>query len=84
MFADTSGWASLADRNQSFHALAASLVRHVSQTNQAVVTTSYVLIELTALLISPLRIARQQQIQRRRRSCGPWRSIIVQPDNVKS
>ena len=63
MFADTSGWASLVDRRQTFHALAALLVQQACDDGKTIVTTNYVLAELTALLTSPLRMPRHQQIQ---------------------
>ena len=63
MFADTSGWASLVDRRQTFHALAATVFQQARHDGKIVVTTNYVLAELTALLTSPLRMPRQQQIQ---------------------
>jgi len=63
MFADTSGWASLVDRRQSFHSLAATLVQQACDDGKTIVTTNYVLAELTALLTSPLHMPRKQQIQ---------------------
>ena len=63
MFADTSGWASYVDRRQTFHAATAALVREVRHRGENIVTSSYVLAELTALLTSPLRMPRPQQIQ---------------------
>ena len=63
MFADTSGWASLVDRRQSFHVLAAACVQQAHADGKFIVTTNYVLAELTALLTSPLRMPRYQQIQ---------------------
>ncbi len=52
MFVDTSGWASIADRWQSFHARASALVRPVLTGGRTLVTTNFVLVELTALLTS--------------------------------
>ena len=62
MFADSSGWACLVDRRQSYHALAAALVQQTHAASRTIVTTNYVLAELTALLTSPLRIPRPRQI----------------------
>ena len=62
MFADTSGWACFVDRKQSAHALAGELVRTACDDGIRVVTTNYVLAELTALLNSPLRISKDKQI----------------------
>ena len=63
MFADTSGWASLVDRRQSFHGLTTALVQQAAAEGRTIITTSYVLVELTALLTSPIRMSRQQQIR---------------------
>jgi len=58
VFADTSGWATVADRRQSFHAQAAHLDQAAVAKGESIVTSNLVLIELTALLTSPLRIPR--------------------------
>ena len=58
MFADTSGWASAADRRQSFHNLSGTLIRQAHRAGKKFVTTNYVLAELASLLTSPLRIPR--------------------------
>jgi len=63
VFADTSGWASVADRRQTFHAHAAALVQATLASAKRIVTTNLVLIELSALLTSPLRIPKLQQVQ---------------------
>ena len=63
VFADTSGWASYFVRSEPFHQTAAQLMRQWHQDGVNVVTTNYILAELTALFISPLRIPRPQQIQ---------------------
>jgi predicted nucleic acid-binding protein len=63
MFADTSGWASAADRRQSFHNLSGTLIRQAHRTGRTIVTTNYVLAELASLLTSPLRIPRPLQIR---------------------
>ena len=62
MFADTSGLAAFADHRQTYHALAAELMSRACDEGRLVVTTNYVLAELTALLASPLRVPRSQQI----------------------
>jgi len=62
LFADTSGWASWADRAQQFHHEAIAAVDRVLMNGDRVVTTSYVLVELTALLTSPLRVPKPRQI----------------------
>jgi uncharacterized protein len=62
-FADTSGWASWADDTQKFHALALKIVNETWTRGHQLVTTNWVLAELTALLTSPLRMPKRQQIQ---------------------
>jgi predicted nucleic acid-binding protein len=62
-FVDTSGWAEVADRTLLFHAQAAAACAEVSEQGGRLVTTSLVLAELTALLTSPLRMPKVQQIQ---------------------
>ena len=63
IFADTSGWANYLVRSEPFHQQATQLMRQWHQEHTKVVTTNYVLSELVALFISPLRIPRPQQIQ---------------------
>jgi predicted nucleic acid-binding protein len=58
LFADTSGLGTLADPTQHYHSVAASLYRTARNQNRRIVTTNYVLAELVALLISPLRFPR--------------------------
>ncbi len=63
MFVDTSGWASLADRRQTYHLQASELVQAALDAGETLITTNFVLAELTALLTSPLRIPKARQIQ---------------------
>jgi len=63
MWVDTSGWAAFFDRRESFHKRANQFVRGAWRNAQTVVTSNYVLAELTALLTSPMRIARALQMQ---------------------
>jgi predicted nucleic acid-binding protein len=63
MFADTAGLACLLDRRQLFHAQAATLARQTFSSGRPLITTNFVLAELTALLTSPLRIPKPQQIR---------------------
>lgn len=58
IFVDTAGWGCLVDRAQTFHALTAEIYRAVRERGRRVVTTNYVITELAALMISPLRIPR--------------------------
>ena len=62
LFADTAGWGHLVDPSQAYHAQAAAIYRNVRQQGQRVITTNYILTELVALLISPLRIPRPRLI----------------------
>lgn len=62
-FVDTSGWAELADRTLRFHGLAVAAFDEVWNQGGRLITTNLVLIELTALLTSPLRMPKAQQIQ---------------------
>jgi len=62
-FADTSGWGAWADSHERFHAMATAAFGGCWQHGDRVVTTNWVLVELTALLTSPLRVPKAQQIQ---------------------
>jgi uncharacterized protein len=62
LFADTSGWGNIADPTQPFHALASSFYRMARVRGSKVVTTNYVVVELVALLTSPLRISRSTTV----------------------
>ncbi len=58
LFVDTSGWASLFVKNQSYHSQADRYFRLAVRQQRSIVTTNYVVSELVALLGSPLRIPR--------------------------
>ncbi|MEH2271706.1 MAG: VapC toxin family PIN domain ribonuclease [Nostoc sp.] len=60
VFIDTSGWANLFIATESYHEQAKQWFQHKRQQNQAMVTTNYVVIELVALMNSPLRVPRPQ------------------------
>jgi predicted nucleic acid-binding protein len=62
VFVDTSGWASLVDKTQPQHDVAAELYRSKRQQGWGVITTNYVITELVALLYSPLRLPRTRII----------------------
>src|SRR5947208_2764221 len=62
LFADTSGWGNLVDPSQPFHALAANIYRTSRVHSRKIVTTNYVLLEVVALLTSPLRISRSSTV----------------------
>ena len=61
-FVDTSGWGAWADRREQFHAQAVAAMEAVWQGQKQVVTTNWVLAELTALLTGPMRISKPRQI----------------------
>ena len=63
IFVDTSGWGCLFDASQSFHTTTANLYRTARSQNRNLVTTNYVLIELVALLTSPIRMPRLMIIE---------------------
>jgi predicted nucleic acid-binding protein len=58
IFGDTSGWGHLFDASQPFHANATAIYQAARNNQQTIVTTNYVIVELVALLSSPLRVAR--------------------------
>ena len=62
LFTDTSGWACWAVARQVFHARAVTALNACWSGGGRAVTTPYVLAELTALLTSPLRVPKPQQI----------------------
>ena len=63
VFVDTSGWAEFLVRTEPFHLNAKYFMQQWYTSGIPVVTTNYVLLELVALLTSPLRIPRNQQIR---------------------
>lgn len=77
VFADTSGWASAFVRTETYHVAAAAFLRQWQADGTQVVTTNYVLNEVSALLTSPLRVPRPQQIAilNAIRS-APWVTIV--------
>jgi predicted nucleic acid-binding protein len=60
IFADTAGWGHLVDATQAYHSRAATIYRSARQQGYIFITTNYILTELVALLISPLRIPHPQ------------------------
>lgn len=62
-FADTAGWANWLGRREPFHDLALALVVRARREKRRLVTTNYVLAELTTVLTSPFRMSRPRQIQ---------------------
>jgi predicted nucleic acid-binding protein len=62
LFIDTSGWANLIDISQPFHSLSATTYQNARSQKYKLITTSYIVTELVALLSSPLRIPRLKAI----------------------
>ena len=58
VFADTSCWANYFVRTEPFHQDAKELMLQWYKDQTLVITTNYILSELVALFISPLRIPR--------------------------
>jgi predicted nucleic acid-binding protein len=63
IFADTSGWANYFVRSEPFHSQARQLMQQWFLESTRIITTNYVLAELVALMTSPLRVPRSEQIQ---------------------
>jgi predicted nucleic acid-binding protein len=63
VFADTAGWANFFVRTEPFHLQAKNLMQQWHANGAKIVTTNYVLLELIALLNSPLRLLRVEQIR---------------------
>ena len=62
LFVDTSGWANLIDVSQPFHSLSVKTYQNMRSQKHKIITTSYIITELIALLSSPLRIPRPKAI----------------------
>lgn len=58
IFADTAGWGHLIDSSQLCHSQAAAIYGRARREGRKFITTNYILTELVALLISPLRVPR--------------------------
>lgn len=63
VFADTSGWANFFVRTEPFHVIAAEMMNHWYKNKFRIITSNYIILELIALLTSPLRIHRTHQIK---------------------
>lgn len=61
-FVDTSGWAEFLVQKASYHLEAKRLLQQWHTQGTRVITTHYVLAELVALLTSPLKVPRTQQV----------------------
>ena len=63
VFVDTAGWASLFIATETYHEQAGHWFSQVRDQGSELMTTNYVLIELVALLNSPLRVPRSRLFQ---------------------
>ncbi len=63
IYVDTSGWASLADVSEPFYKKAQETYAIAIQNRQRFVTTNYVLAELVALMMRPMRFHRPRIIE---------------------
>jgi predicted nucleic acid-binding protein len=62
-FVDTSGWAAWLDSTDHLHQRAAGLFEQTWRGGGRLLTTNWVLVELTALLTRPIRLAKPQQMR---------------------
>ncbi len=62
VFIDTSGWANLFVKTEPYHERAVKLIHDVQAARRRIVTSNYVIAELSALLMSPLRVAREPRL----------------------
>ena len=62
LFVDTSGWANLIDVSQPFHSLSVKIYQNARSQKHKIITTSYIITELIALLSKPLYIPRPKAI----------------------
>jgi predicted nucleic acid-binding protein len=63
LFVDTSGWANYLIKTEPFYTETSQLFNQCFKNKTELVTSNYVLAELIALLHSPLRISKSQQIK---------------------
>lgn len=62
LFVDTAGWAAFLVGSEPFHDQAVFLLDHARKNGRPILT-SYVMAELVALLTSPMRVPRRDQIR---------------------
>lgn len=63
IFVDTSGWGNLVDSSQNYHQDAVKIYRQIIQNKKKLITTNYIISELSVLLSSPLHIPRVKIIE---------------------
>jgi predicted nucleic acid-binding protein len=77
IFADTSGWATLFVQQEPFHAFACDMIFRLQAQGWRIYTSNYVLSELSALLMSPMRVHGQLRMSIRDRiRSAPWVEIV--------
>jgi len=77
VFIDTIGWAHLFLRTEPFHSLVVESVSHALQAGGSLVTSNYVLAELSALFLSPLRVSRPLRLKLLAQiRSTPWVEIV--------
>jgi predicted nucleic acid-binding protein len=62
IFVDTSGWGNLVDSSQPYYPLMVQLYHKAKQEKRRLITSNYVIIEVVALLTSPLKFPRSKII----------------------
>ena len=77
VFADTSGWANAFVRTELHHSLAAAFLRQWQADRTQVVTTNYVLNEVSALLTSLLRVRSRSPFWTRFGMRPGWKSSTL-------
>ncbi len=82
IFVDTSGWACWLDRSLPYSVLSRRLADEVTGQGNLLITTSFIMVELTGLLTSPLRFPKPQQIQLMSALRSDATVEIVQVDQV--
>lgn len=62
-FVDTSGWAAWASARQAHHAAAVGRIAETVNAGRRLVTTNWVLAELTALVTKPVRLTKPERVR---------------------
>lgn len=63
LFVDTSGWANYLIKSEPFYVETSKLLQQCFTNKVELVTSNYILTELSSLLYSPLRVTKSQQIK---------------------
>ena len=62
-FVDTGGWGNLLVSSEPLHTVATGIINGIRRRGDSLVTTNYVLAEVSALLIRPLRVPRVRRLE---------------------